>query len=43
MSRLDSENGFNMGRAAEITRDELKFTKFVARLRKDLLASLTIY
>ena len=34
MSRLDSENGFNMGRAAEITRDELKFTKFVARLRK---------
>ena len=23
-----------MGRAAEITRDELKFTKFVARLRK---------
>ena len=34
MSRLDSDNGFNMGRAAEITRDELKFTKFVARLRK---------
>ena len=34
ISRLDSENGFNMGRAAEITRDELKFTKFVQRLRK---------
>jgi hypothetical protein len=34
MSRLDSDNGFNMGRAAEITRDELKFTKFVQRLRK---------
>ena len=34
MSRLDSQNGFNMGRAAEITRDELKFTKFVQRLRK---------
>ena len=34
MSRMESDNGFNMGRAAEITRDELKFTKFVARLRK---------
>ena len=34
MSRLDASNGFNMGRAAEITRDELKFTKFVQRLRK---------
>jgi hypothetical protein len=31
---MESEGGFNMGRAAEITRDELKFTKFVARLRK---------
>jgi hypothetical protein len=34
ISRMESENGFNMGRAAEITRDELKFTKFVQRLRK---------
>tara|TARA_R110002126_G_scaffold131735_1_gene275634 strand:+ start:1676 stop:3145 length:1470 start_codon:yes stop_codon:yes gene_type:complete len=34
ISRMESENGFNMGKAAEITRDELKFTKFVARLRK---------
>jgi len=34
MSRMESDNGFNMGRAAEITRDELKFTKFVQRLRK---------
>jgi hypothetical protein len=34
ISRMDSQNGFNMGRAAEITRDELKFTKFVQRLRK---------
>jgi len=34
ISRMESENGFNLGRAAEITRDELKFTKFVARLRK---------
>ena len=34
ISRLESGNGFNMGRAAEISRDELKFTKFVGRLRK---------
>jgi len=33
-SRLDAENGFNMGRSAEITRDELKFFKFIERLRK---------
>jgi hypothetical protein len=31
---MESEAGFNIGKAAEITRDELKFTKFVARLRK---------
>jgi hypothetical protein len=34
ISRLESNSGFNMGRAAEISRDELKFTKFVGRLRK---------
>ena len=34
ISRMESENGFNVGRSAEITRDELKFTKFVQRLRK---------
>jgi len=32
-SRMETENGFNMGRSAEITRDEVKFTKFVERLR----------
>ena len=32
-SRLESENTFNLGRAAEISRDELKFTKFIHRLR----------
>lgn len=32
-SRLESGNGFNLGRATEITRDELKFTKFTNRLR----------
>jgi hypothetical protein len=35
VSRLDSGNsGFNIGRSAEISRDEVKFTKFVGRLRR---------
>lgn len=34
VSRLEASSGFNMGRAAEISRDEVKFTKFVGRLRK---------
>jgi hypothetical protein len=34
VTRLEASSGFNMGRAAEISRDELKFTKFVGRLRK---------
>ena len=33
-SRLESDNSFNIGRSAEITRDEVKFQKFVTRLRK---------
>ena len=33
-SRMDGEGGFNLGRSSEILRDELKFTKFVSRLRK---------
>jgi len=33
-SRLMSDSGFNMGRSAEITRDEIKFTKFIQRIRK---------
>ena len=33
-SRLDSQGGFNLGRSSEILRDELKFSKFVGRLRK---------
>ena len=32
-SRLESDNSFNLGRASEITRDELKFSKFISRLR----------
>jgi len=34
ISRLETESGFNMGRGAEITRDEVKFTKFVQKLRR---------
>ena len=32
-TRLEAENQFNLGRATEITRDELKFQKLVKRLR----------
>ena len=34
ISRMEQDNGFNLGRSAEITRDEVKFSKFVQRLRK---------
>ncbi len=30
---MEAENGFNMGRSSEITRDELKFHKYIERLR----------
>jgi hypothetical protein len=33
ISRMEADNGFNMGRASEISRDELKFAKFISRLR----------
>jgi hypothetical protein len=33
ISRLESDSGFSLGRTSEITRDELKFSKFIARLR----------
>ena len=33
IGRMESEQNFNIGRTSEITRDELKFTKFVYRLR----------
>lgn len=33
LSRLEPQTGFSLGRSTEITRDELKFTKFVQRLR----------
>lgn len=34
VDRLEQESGFNLGRTAEITRDEVKFKKFIDRLRK---------
>lgn len=33
ISRLESDTGFSLGRASEISRDELKFSKFIRRLR----------
>jgi hypothetical protein len=33
-SRVAGDGGFNLGRSSEILRDELKFSKFVGRLRK---------
>jgi hypothetical protein len=33
ISRLESQQGFSLGRSSEITRDELKFDKFVDKLR----------
>jgi hypothetical protein len=33
ISRLEPNQGFSLGRVAEVTRDELKFSKFVDRLR----------
>ena len=33
VSRLEQESGFILGRAQEISRDEVKFTRFIERLR----------
>ena len=33
ISRLESDTGFSLGRASEISRDEIKFGKFIRRLR----------
>jgi hypothetical protein len=35
VSRIEQENtGFNIGRSSEITREEVKFAKFISRLRR---------
>ena len=41
ISRMDTESGFSLGRSTEITRDELKFTKFVQRIRKKFVPLFT--
>lgn len=33
ITRMESDGQFNLGRASEVTRDELKFSKFINRLR----------
>jgi hypothetical protein len=33
-SRFEEQSGFNFGRAAEISRDEMKFAKFITRIRR---------
>jgi hypothetical protein len=33
VTRMEADNQFNLGRASEITRDEIKFNKFIQRLR----------
>jgi len=50
VNRLDNESGFNIGRSTEISRDEVKFQKFIDRLRvrfadlfKQLLRTQLIY
>lgn len=34
LSRLQPQQGFSLGRSTEITREEIKFNKFIERLRK---------
>ena len=34
ISRMEPETGFNIGKSSEITRDEIKFQKFVDKMRK---------
>jgi len=37
-SRFQTETGFNLGKSTEITRDEVRFNKFVIRLRNNFSA-----
>ena len=38
LNRLEQEDQFTLGRTSEITREELKFSKFIGRLRKKFAA-----
>ena len=40
VSRLEQQAGLNFGRAAEINRDEMKFTKFIIKLRRKFAVML---
>jgi hypothetical protein len=41
VTRMDPQNGFNLGKASEISRDEVKFQKFIDKLRKKFSALFT--
>ena len=41
VSRLEQQAGLNFGRAAEINRDEMKFTKFIIKLRRKFSVMLS--
>ena len=41
VSRLEQQAGLNLGRAAEINRDEMKFTKFIIKLRRKFAVGLS--
>ena len=41
VSRLEQQAGLNFGRAAEINRDEMKFTKFIIKLRRKFAVGLS--
>jgi len=41
ISRLEQQAGMNFGRAAEINRDEMKFTKFIIKLRRKFSVMLS--
>ena len=40
ISRMEAEQGFSLGRSTEITRDELKFTKFCAKTQKEIYTTI---
>lgn len=40
LSRLQPQQNFSLGRASEITREEIKFNKFIERLRKKFVVLL---
>jgi hypothetical protein len=42
VSRMESDSQFNIGRSSEITRDELKFSKFISRMRNRFTELFTI-